>query len=233
VNIAHMKLYHWAGTRSARVKWLLHELLGDAFEVENVALESGEQYGAAFSEINPAHCVPVLEITWRSGALQNMVESAAMADFLADAFPQKRLAPPPGASPERADYLQMLHFASTSMDAMLWQLRLHERLLPAAARDERSVARCREKFLNHIEPLLAARLSRAPHSAGTNSPRPTVSWAMACSGRGGTGSAETTCSRPTCLRSPCVRHLHRPSPTPRASSLRMHGRIPRSHRRDS
>jgi hypothetical protein len=34
VQPAKFKLYHDAVLRNARVKWLLHELLGDDFEVE-------------------------------------------------------------------------------------------------------------------------------------------------------------------------------------------------------
>ncbi len=62
--------------------------------------------------------------------IQRMLESAAMAAFRADAYPDTGPAPPPGASPERADYLQMLHFGSTWMDMMLWQVRVHEHVLP-------------------------------------------------------------------------------------------------------
>lgn len=166
MNIKHLKLYHYPAARSARVKWMLHEVVGDAFEVERVAFYDATQYSAEFLQLNPNHCVPVLEITWDAGELQRMIESAAMVAFLADSYPDKRLAPPPEASRERADYLQMLHFGSTWMDMMLWQVRIHEHVLPEAERDPRTVARYRKKFAEEVEPQLTRRLERAPFICG-------------------------------------------------------------------
>lgn len=166
MKIRALKLYHHPATRSARVKWMLHEVVGDAFTVEKVALYDGVQYGADFLALNPNHCVPVLEITWDDGELQRMLESAAMVALLADAYPQKQLAPPPAASRERADYLQMLHFGATTMDTMLSQVRIHEHMLPPAERDPRTVARYRGKFALEVEPQLARRLEAAPYICG-------------------------------------------------------------------
>jgi glutathione S-transferase len=166
MNIQHLKLHHFPASRSARVKWALHEVVGDDFEVERVALYDGAQYSADFLRLNPNHAVPVLEITWDTGATQRVFESAAIVAFLADAYPDKQLAPAPGPSPERADYLQMLHFGSTWMDMMLWQIRIHEHVLPVAERDARTIARYRRKFVEEAEPQIAARLERAPFICG-------------------------------------------------------------------
>jgi glutathione S-transferase len=166
MGIKHLKLYHYPATRSARAKWMLHEVVGDAFEVEKVDLYRGVQYGADFLHLNPNHCVPVLQITWDNGEIQRMLESAAMVAFLADGYPDRGLAPPPGASRERADYLQMLHFGATTMDMMLWQVRIHEHVLPPAERDPRTVARYRRKFTEEVEPQLAQRLERGGYVCG-------------------------------------------------------------------
>ena len=166
MSIQKLKLYHQPASRSARVKWVLHEVVGDAFEVERVSIYDAAQYSAEFLKMNPNHGVPVLEITWDSGQVQHMIESAAMVAFLADAYPDKGLAPPPGASPERADYLQMLHFGSTWMDMMLWQVRAHEHVLPPAERDPRTVQRYRKKIASEVEPQLAARLEASPYICG-------------------------------------------------------------------
>ncbi|MEO6747136.1 MAG: glutathione S-transferase family protein [Caldimonas sp.] len=166
MNIKHLKLYHYPATRSARVKWILHEVVGDAFEVEKVALYDGAQYSTEFLQLNPNHGVPVLEVTWELGETQRMIESAAMVTFLADSYPDKFLAPRPDASPNRADYLQMLHFGATWMDMMLWQIRIHEHVLPNAERDPRTVARYRKKFSEEVEPQIARRLERAPYICG-------------------------------------------------------------------
>jgi len=164
--IQHLKLYHYPASRSARAKWMLHEVVGDAFEVEKVDLYGAVQYSAEFLRLNPNHCVPVLQITWDTGAVQRLIESAAIVAFLADAFPDAGLAPPPEATPERADYLQMLHFGSTWADMMLWQIRAHEHVLPDAERDPRTVMRYRKKFGEEVEPQLAARLEQAPFCCG-------------------------------------------------------------------
>jgi glutathione S-transferase len=166
MQITHLKLYHYPATRSARVKWALHEVVGDAFEVETVGLYEGVQYGEEFLRLNPNHGVPVLEITWEDDRVQVMLESAAMVAFLADAYPEKGLAPPPGASPERADYLQMLHFGGSWADMMLWQVRIHEHVLPPSERDPRTVARYRAKFTGEVEPQIARRLERTPFICG-------------------------------------------------------------------
>ena len=153
------KLYHYPAVRSARVKWLLHELVGDQFNVEVVELYDAEQYSQRYLAINPNHCVPTLEIAADDGEVVRMVESGAMIVFLADLFPTKLLAPPPGnASRDRADYLQMIHFCGASMDMMLWQIRIHENVLPVDERDARTAERYRKKFANEVEPQLSERL---------------------------------------------------------------------------
>jgi glutathione S-transferase len=161
------RLYHCPATRSARVKWLLCELLDDQFEVEFVSLYDNEHFHPEYLRKNPNHNVPTLQITMRPDEVMHMVESSAMLSFLADAFPEKCLAPPPGdLSFKRADYLQMLHFAASSMDMMLWQIRAHEHLLPERERDARTAQRYRRKFVSEVEPQLRDRLNAAPYVCG-------------------------------------------------------------------
>jgi glutathione S-transferase len=160
------KLYHGAALRSTRVKWLLHELVGDNFEVEYVDIYGAEQYGPRYLAINPNHCVPTLGIIMENGDALNMIESAAMISLLADAFPEKGLAPAAGElSLRRADYLQMLHFG-TSMDMMLWQIRIHEHVLPEREKDIRTVQRYRKKFAIEVEPQIAGRLEKTRFICG-------------------------------------------------------------------
>jgi len=160
MKTARFKLYHSAGLRSVRVKWLLHELVGDDFDVEYVDIYGAEQYGSRYLAINPNHCVPTLEITMENGNSMNMIESTAMIALLADAFPEKGLAPPAGEfSLRRADYLQILHFG-TSMDMMLWQIRIHEHVLPEREKDARTAQRYMKKFASEVEPQLRVRLER-------------------------------------------------------------------------
>lgn len=161
MNIKHLRLYHFHRSRSSRVKWLLHELVGDAFEVIEMALFEGEQYQADALARNPNHGVPVLDITLEDDSVFTMIESGAMVSLLADVFPEKGLAPAPSPfSPARADYLQMLHFGASWVDMMLWQLRLQTDLLPDAERDEHSVNRYKSKFVDEVEPQLANRFAK-------------------------------------------------------------------------
>jgi glutathione S-transferase len=163
---AKFELYHGAALRSARVKWLLHELVGDDFDVKYVDIYNGEQYSAGYLAINPSHGVPVLKITLENGESMHMVESAAMIALLADAFPDKGLAPAPaGLSLARADYLQILH-SGASIDMMLWQVRIHEQVLPEGEKDVRTVDRYKKKFAAEMQPQLRNRLERTPFICG-------------------------------------------------------------------
>lgn len=166
MKIPKLKLYHFPATRSARVRWALHETVGDDFQVQVVQLYRGEQYSDEYLGKNPNHNVPMLEITMEGGSVHRMLESVAMVEWLVDAFPEKRLSPPVGLSRERADYLQMLHFGGTWMDMMLWQVRIHEHVLPSDQSDSRTIDRYRQKFVAEVEPQLKERLGRSSFICG-------------------------------------------------------------------
>lgn len=155
-------------SRSARVKWLLHELVGDDFEVETLALYQGQQYQPENLQRNPNHAVPVLELSLADGSVFTMIESGAMVALLADLYPARALAPPASGefTSQRADYLQMLHFGASWVDMVLWQLRLHRDLFRPGERDERTIERYMEKFRSEIEPQLIARLDGGPYILG-------------------------------------------------------------------
>ena len=165
MSIKSVKLYHYPLSRSARVKWLLHELL-DEFETERVALMQGAHYSEDFLAKNPNHAVPVLDIDFEDGTSKTMFESGAMIILLADAYPDQNLAPSPTDLLKRADYLQMVYFGGAWMDMMLWQIRLHQDLLPEAVRSERVVAFNHDKFMNEVEPQLKARLEKHNYICG-------------------------------------------------------------------
>ncbi len=165
-GISKLSLHHYPATRSARVKWILHETVGEAFETIAVDLYAGVQYSDEFMAKNPNHNVPVLDIEFNDGTVMTMLESAAMVAFLTDAYPEKQLAPIPGPSHARADYLQMLQFGAVTMDMMLWQIRIHEHVLPKTERDERTVTRYRNKFMTEVEPQLAVRLLHSEFICG-------------------------------------------------------------------
>jgi glutathione S-transferase len=172
--IAKLTLAHYPVTRSARVLWAIYETADCPVEVEAVNLYGGEQHAPDYLARNPNHNVPVLDIEWADGTTQTMLESAAMITFLADAYPERGIAPPPGPSAARADYLQMMAFGGSWMDMMLWQVRIHEHVLPEGERDPRTIARYRSKFRNEVEPQIASRLERHPFTAAARSRRLTA-----------------------------------------------------------
>lgn len=167
MSINHLTLYHYPATRSARVRWILNELFEpDRFAIRRLDLYAGEQYAPDYVAKNPNHTVPFLEIDFEDGRSMTMGESAAMVLWLADAVPEKGLAPPIGLTPERADYLQAAQLAAGPMDMMLWQIRVHEHVLNADEKDEPTIARYRGKLSREIEPQLKARLKRADFICG-------------------------------------------------------------------
>jgi glutathione S-transferase len=60
----------------------------------------------------------------------------------------------------------MLSFGTSSMDMMLWQIRIHEHILPTYQRDARTVRRYRNKFALEVEPQLKSRLSQTAFVCG-------------------------------------------------------------------
>ena len=160
MKITGLKLYHYPLTRSVRAKWMLHEVVGDAFEIEIVEVIKGAMMTPEMLAKNPNHNLPMLDVTWEDGSVQTMLESGAMVAWLAEAFPEKPLAPLPGSTRERADYLQMMQFGSNWMDSILWQIRLHQDLLPEAVRHNSVVDMAKRKWSREIEPQLEERLSK-------------------------------------------------------------------------
>lgn len=164
MKISSLKLYHYPLSRSARVKFLLHELRGDDFDVEKVDLMKGAGYMPDFIAINPNHAVPVLEVEFEDGSTQTQFESGAMMVWLADTHGQ--LSPPPEDLAARADFLQMMFFGCAHMDMSLWQIRLHETLFPEAQRHAFTAQFNRDKIETEMAPQLAARLEAHPYICG-------------------------------------------------------------------
>ncbi len=168
--IKSLTLYHYPISRSARVKWLLHELeLGghiDGFETVKLDLMRGDGMAAGFMAKNPNHAVPVLDITYTDGREQTMIESGAMLAFLTDLYPAAGLGPDAFDPVAAADYRQMLYFGAAWMDMMLWQIRLHNDLLPERIRSEAMLSMNKGKIDNEIAPQLRARLEKHDYICG-------------------------------------------------------------------
>ena len=163
-----VKLYHYPATRSTRVAFLLHELEPEiSHEIVRLDLYRGEQYAAEFTDRFPLHAIPAVEIQDDDGRTSIMTESAAIITALADAFPEKALAPAAFPfSAARADYLRTIDTCGASLDMMLWQIRIHQHVLPEGQRDPRTVARYSSKISDEVAPMLAKRLDRTAHICG-------------------------------------------------------------------
>ena len=163
-GIKNITLYHYPLSRSVRVKWLLHEMRGEDFETIRVALRKGEQFSEEFTAKNPSHAVPVLDVTYDDGTEQTITESLAIVTWLGDLDP--RFSPPATDLRARAEYLQVLALGGSWMDQMLWNIRLHETLLPKAARSEAFATLNRDRIENEIAPQLVQRLEKHDYICG-------------------------------------------------------------------
>jgi glutathione S-transferase len=100
-----VKLYFAPRTRAIRILWLLEEL-GLAYELERVDFEPTAT--RFFAQATPLGKFPTIE----DGDVV-MCESGAIVEYLLERYGNGQLAPPPG-TPERAKYLQWLHFAEST-----------------------------------------------------------------------------------------------------------------------
>ena len=104
-----MKLYFAPRTASVRPRWLLEEL-EVPYELVRLDLSKGEHRTPAYLAVHPLGEVPALvdgDVT--------VLGSAASCLYLADRFPERKLAPPP-SSPERGAYYQWLLFAEARLE---------------------------------------------------------------------------------------------------------------------
>lgn len=101
--------YHSPQTRSSSVLILLEEL--DApYELRDINFRIGAQRKPEYLAVNPLGKVPAIV---HIGAL--VTELGAIFIYLADAFPQKKLAPPIG-DPLRGPYLRWLVFYGSAFE---------------------------------------------------------------------------------------------------------------------
>ncbi len=102
-GIEKIKFYHSPNTRSSGTLLLLEEL-GVPYELKLLNMKAGEHRQPPYLAINPMGKVPAIE---HRGAI--VTEQVAILIYLADLFPEKGLAPPPG-DPLRGPYLRWLVF---------------------------------------------------------------------------------------------------------------------------
>lgn len=121
-----MKLYEFPPTRSIRARWTLQEL-GVDFEAIEINLIAGDHNRPEFRKINPAGKVPALV----DGDFV-VTESVAIALYLAEKYPQKRLLPTDLR--QRAEVDRWLLFTVTELEQPLWRIARHTSIYPEALR---------------------------------------------------------------------------------------------------
>lgn len=134
-----MKLYYAPHTRAVRSRWLLEEL-EVPYVIERLDFSKREHKSLDYLKIHPHGAVPALV----DGSLA-MFESAAIALYLADKYPERRLAPAVG-TPERGYYYQWIVYSVATLEPPVIQHFLHTRIFPEERRSAQVVEDSRARF---------------------------------------------------------------------------------------
>lgn len=105
----HVTFFHAPQTRSAGTRALLEELDAD-YDLQVLSFKAGEQRQAAYLAVNPMGKVPAI---LHGEAL--ITEQPAIFIYLADLYPEAKLAPAMG-DPLRGPYLRWLVFYGSSFE---------------------------------------------------------------------------------------------------------------------
>jgi glutathione S-transferase len=125
-ELAMMKLYWSPRSRSFSALWLMEEI-GQPYERVLIDISNGAQKQPDYLAINPMGKVPAL-----SDGEATLAEAAAICAYVAERYPQARLAPPLG-DPLRAKYLYWLFFAPSCVEPAMVQLATKVDMSPIAA----------------------------------------------------------------------------------------------------
>jgi glutathione S-transferase len=101
--------YHNPQSRAAIAHWMLEEVGAD-YEVRLIDLQKGDNKTPEFLAINRMGKIPALVV---GGTV--ITETPAIIAWLADAYPDAGLAPPPGSA-ERGTYYRWLFFGGSSFE---------------------------------------------------------------------------------------------------------------------
>ncbi len=121
-----MKLYWSPRSRSFSALWLMEET-GQPYERVLIDISKGAQKTAEYRAINPMQKVPALQ-----DGEATLAEAAAICAYVAERYPQARLAPPIG-DPMRAKYLYWLFFGPGCVEPAMVQLATKIEMNPVSA----------------------------------------------------------------------------------------------------
>ncbi len=121
-----MQLYWAPRTRSFTALWLMEET-GQPYERVLIDITTGAQKKPDYLAINPMGKVPALK-----DGDATLAEAAAICAYVAERYPQARLAPPVG-DPLRAKYLYWLFFMPGCVEPAMVQVSTKIEMNPVAA----------------------------------------------------------------------------------------------------
>ena len=153
-----MKLYYAPQTRAGRPRWLLEEV-GVPYEIVPVDLAQGEHKKPEYMKIHPHGAVPALA----DGDLV-LFESAAICMYLADKYPEKKLAPAVG-TPARGLYYQWMIYTMATLEPPVVQIFLNTVMLPEAERSAAAVEKGKTQFAE-VARVLSNALATRPYILG-------------------------------------------------------------------
>src|SRR3954470_3928831 len=104
-----MKLYYNPHSRAVVAKWMLDEAGAD-YEIVPISLEKREHKSPEYLRINPAGKLPAL-VDGRA----RLFENPAICMYVAEKYPQAKLAPPVG-SPERGRFLSLMVYSTAQIE---------------------------------------------------------------------------------------------------------------------
>ena len=142
-----MQLYYHPGNASLAPHMLLEEI-GAPFELVLVDRANAAHRSPAYLKLNPNGQIPVLV----DGDFV-LYEAAAICLYLADEYPEAKLAPPP-RTPERAHFYQWLFWCTNTLQAMLMHYFYGERMVDEG--DSGAAAQVKQ----HAEARVGAMLDR-------------------------------------------------------------------------
>lgn len=148
-----MKLYYIPTTRAVRPRWMLEEM---GLDYELIRANMNQMAQPEYRQLHPHGKVPVLV-----DGETTIFESAAICAYLADKYPEKKLAPAIDSS-ARGSYYQWLFYASVTLEPPVEQYmflvlpQLPEKILPNKKRSEMSKEEAIEWFNRVAEPLRTA-----------------------------------------------------------------------------
>lgn len=141
-------LYFNHFTRSTRVRWMLEEL-GVPYNLVPVDLMSGAHKHPDYLKVHPLGKVPALVHDGRT-----LIESVAICQYLAHAFPEQNLGAGAPGSAEAGDYFMWTIYAQVTLEPHL-VAHFGELRKPEEARNAGVLADSRARFLADAAPLAA------------------------------------------------------------------------------